>query len=235
MNIKIKVFSSAQLASKYVASCMQKFIAHKPNAVLGLATGSTPELLYAELVKLHNDNELDFCLVRTFNLDEYDDIAPENHQSYHYFMHQHLFSKINIGRSNIFFPNKFDNYDFLIHQTGGIDLQILGIGTNGHIGFNEPGSLVDSVTRIVKLSKNTIKDNARFFTSICDVPTQAISMGLATIMKSKKIYLLAFGKNKKAIVKKLLETKLFSADLPASILHKHADVELVVDQAAWSK
>ncbi|MDQ0514241.1 glucosamine-6-phosphate deaminase [Mycoplasmoides fastidiosum] len=232
MHFKTKIYSNPKDASFYVAEQILKQINQKPDTVLGLATGSTPEQTYAELVKFYQAKKISFSQVTTFNLDEYYQLDPNNEQSYHTFMNHHLFSKIDIRNGNTHFPNEKQNYDHLIKKTGGIDLQILGIGTNGHIGFNEPGTNPDSWTRIVNLTPNTIKDNSRYFDSIDLVPKKAISMGLASIMKAKKIILIAFGSHKKAIMQKLLQQTTFDPELPASILTSHPDVEIVMDEAA---
>ena len=176
----------------------------KPNAVLGLATGSTPLGLYKELVRMHKDEGLDFSQVTTFNLDEYVGL-PQNHpQSYHYFMHENLFKHINIPKQNIYIPSgTTDNYaafcqwyEQRIRECGGIDLQILGIGSDGHIAFNEPTSSLGSRTRIKTLARQTIEDNARFFDTLDQVPIYAITMGVGTILEARKIILLANGKKK---------------------------------------
>jgi len=199
--------------------------------------------LYQYLIKLNNDKIIDFKKVKTFNLDEYYGLDSKDPQSYHYFMDKNLFSQINIDKKNVVIPNGMvsvakiktycDNYENLICKSGGIDLQILGIGQNGHIGFNEPGSSLHSKTRLVKLTPETIKANSRFFKNKSEVPTQAISMGLATIFCAKKIILLASGQDKARAIKKLFATNP-NPLLPASILIDHADTTVIVDKLAAS-
>ncbi len=211
----------------------------KPNSVLGLATGSTPLLMYQKLVQVHEQIGLDFSEAISFNLDEYLGLEPENPQSYHYFMHENFFDKINIKPENIFIPNgKPDNldkeckhYDKLIESKGGIDLQILGVGQNAHIGFNEPDIKFEATTHKVKLDEETIEANARFFSDRKDVPRYAISMGIKTIMLAKKVILLANGKNKAEAIYKAIYGGV-RPDAPASILQLHQDVLIIVDKEA---
>ena len=211
----------------------------KPNSVLGLATGSTPLLMYQKLVQVHEQIGLDFSEAISFNLDEYLGLEPENPQSYHYFMHENFFDKINIKPENIFIPNgKPDNldeeckhYDKLIESKGGIDLQILGVGQNAHIGFNEPDIKFEATTHQVKLDEETIEANARFFSDREDVPRYAISMGIKTIMLAKKVMLLANGKNKAEAIYKAIYGGV-RPDAPASILQLHQDVLIIVDKEA---
>lgn len=213
----------------------------KPDSVLGLATGSTPEGLYANLVKVHENLGLDFSEVTAINLDEYYGISKENPQSYHYFMHQHLFSKVNIKPENTHIPNGMTEdlekecraYDALIEGKGNIDLQILGIGQNAHIGFNEPDIKFEATTHLVRLDDETIEANSRFFDSREEVPEYAISMGIKNIMLAKKIVLLASGKSKaEAIYKTILGS--VRPDAPASILQLHRDVVIILDKEAAS-
>lgn len=211
----------------------------KPNSVLGLATGSTPLLMYQKLVQVHEQIGLDFSEAISFNLDEYLGLEPESPQSYHYFMHENFFDKINIKPENIFIPNgKPDNldkecehYDKLIESKGGIDLQILGVGQNAHIGFNEPDIKFEATTHKVKLDEETIEANARFFSDRKDVPRYAISMGIKTIMLAKKVILLANGKNKAEAIYKAIYGGV-RPDAPASILQLHQDVLIIVDKEA---
>ena len=213
----------------------------KPNSVLGLATGSTPEGMYAELVKVHNNVGLDFSDVISFNLDEYIGLNKDNEQSYYYFMHKHLFDHVNIKPENIHIPNgnpenlveECKKYDELIEAKGGIDLQILGIGQNAHIGFNEPDIKFEATTHKVKLDEETIEANSRFFDNKDDVPKYAISMGIKTIMLAKKIILLASGKNKAQAIYKAIYGSV-RPDAPASILQLHRDVVVIVDKEAAS-
>lgn len=232
--MKFKVFENSSIASKDVAKTLIEAIRENKNIRLGLATGSTPIELYNELANDYANNQTDYSNVMTFNLDEYLGL-PENHeQSYKVFMNQHLFSKTNVQLVNTHFPSVDNNYDDLIDKFGGIDIQILGIGTNGHIGFNEPGSEEDSMTRIVDLAQETIEVNAKKFfdgdTTL--VPKQAVSMGLKSIIKAKKIILLAFGESKIDAINKLKSATKFDINFPASILVNHPDVTIVVDKLA---
>jgi len=203
--MEIKPISSYSKMSKLAAKIVAKQIEDKPNTVLGLATGSTPLGMYRELVKLHKKGKLDFSKVTTFNLDEYLGLSPEHPQSYHYYMYENFFNHVNIEEKNIHIP-KGDtkdpvqeclNYEKEIEKVGGIDLQILGIGINGHVGFNEPNINLEAKTHVIQLSNDTIKANSRFFKNLGEVPKKAITIGMATIMKSKKIILMAWGAEKK--------------------------------------
>lgn len=206
---------------------------------LGLATGSTPIGLYNCLIQQFNNKKISFKNVTTFNLDEYIGLSVENPNSYNYFMHDKLFNKVDILPENIYLPNgvaenlekECKEYEQTIKNKGGIDLQILGLGTNGHIAFNEPGTPFHSRTRIVNLAQATIDANARFFKSLDDVPNQAISMGIKTIMESKEIIILASGDSKANAIAKLLDG-IVTEDFPASVLHKHKNVTVIADEAA---
>lgn len=212
-----------------------------PQSVLGLATGSTPVGMYNELVKMYNEKRVDFSDIRTFNLDEYYPISADNPQSYHYFMEENLFSKINIKKENTHILDgkcsdtfaECDNFEKLIAQNGGIDLQILGIGQNGHIGFNEPAENLNLLTHLTTLTESTVRANSRFFDDISDVPTKALTMGIGTILKARKIIILANGEGKKEAVKALL-TDSITTDVPASMLKVHSDVTLICDKEALS-
>lgn len=224
--MEIIIKNSYEELSKYAAEFVKQRILKKPDLVLGLASGSTVLGMYKELIKMN----LDFSKVCTFNVDEYV-IDPFHPQSYTYYMWENFFKHINIKKENVFIP--IDNpqeYEERIQEKG-IDLQILGIGRNGHIGFNEPDSSIDSVTRIVSLDKTTIKDNSRFFNSISQVPFKAITMGIKTILQSKECLLLASGKNKKQAVKKALKGPITS-EVPASYLQKHNNLFVVIDKEA---
>ena len=224
--MEIIIKNSYKELSKYAAEFVKQRILKKPDLVLGLASGSTPLGMYKELIRMN----LDFSKVCTFNVDEYV-IDPSHPQSYTYYMWENFFNHINIKKENVFIP--IDNpqgYEDKIQEKG-IDLQILGIGRNGHIGFNKPGSSIDSVTRIVSLDKTTIKDNSRFFNSISQVPFKAITMGIKTILQSKECLLLASGKNKKQAVEKALKGPVTSK-VPASYLQKHNNLFVVVDKQA---
>lgn len=226
-------------ADKKVSQEIINLINDKKNCVLGLATGSTPEGVYSLLVEAYKQGKVSFKNVTTFNLDEYVGLADSHPQSYRYFMNNHLFLHVDINLDKTHVPgNKGDEndlsvYDENIKKHGGIDLQLLGIGSNGHIAFNEPGTPFDSKTHIVTLKESTIKDNSRFFNSIDEVPTSSITMGLDSIMNAKKIILMAFGKNKAEAICKMF-TKDANVDLPASILQKHDNVTIYCDEEAAS-
>lgn len=223
-------------ASELVAAKMRL----KPNCVLGLATGSTPVGMYKKLVEMNKNGELDFSDVRTINLDEYYPMRPENNQSYRYFMNENLFNHINIDKNNTYVPNgmaediekECAEYDNRINEYG-IDIQILGIGQNGHIGFNEPGTSLCAATHITGLTQNTIEANSRFFASADEVPKQAVTMGMASILKADTIVLLASGKAKHAAVKSLLDENI-TTDIPATLLKVHRDVILICDKEAYN-
>lgn len=212
----------------------------KPESVLGLATGSTPVGMYKRLAEMNNAGTIDFESVTTFNLDEYYPISRDNSQSYFTFMNENLFSHINIDLQKTHIPNgetkdpikECEHYEKMIHRCGGIDLQILGIGQNGHIGFNEPDASLNSFTHLTKLTDNTIKANARFFDSLDEVPKQALTMGIATIMSAKKIILLASGASKSRVVAELLNDGI-NTSVPATLLKTHPDVVLICDKDAY--
>ncbi len=226
--------------SKQAAKIVAGQVYLKPNSVLGLATGSTPIGMYQELAKLYSAGELDFGKVTTFNLDEYYPISAENDQSYHYFMQKNLFSKINVKAENIHILDgetkkpeaECAGFDNKIDACGGIDLQILGIGRNGHIGFNEPGDALVTGTHITDLTQSTIEANARFFDSMDDVPKQALTMGIVSIIKSKRIILLANGKEKRDAIRQLLTNEI-TTSVPATMLKVHPDVVLICDREAY--
>ena len=228
--------------SEEAAAIIRDAIHLKPNLVLGLATGSTPIGTYKELIRMHEAGELDFSKVVTFNLDEYVGLPSTHDQSYHYFMHENLFNHININPANVHVPSgvvkDFDRYcqwyEDEIAKVGGIDLQVLGIGSDGHIGFNEPSSSLASRTRIVTLTEDTIKDNARFFESEEDVPRFAITMGVGTIMEAGLCLLLANGEKKADPVEALVEGPITS-QVTASALQMHPNATVIIDEAAASK
>lgn len=209
------------------------------NPVLGLATGSTPEGLYQRIIKKFEQKEVSFKNVTTFNLDEYVGLDKDDSNSYYYFMNEKLFRHVDIAMDRVHVPNgvaqdlekECMEHERAIEQAGGIDVQVLGIGGNGHIGFNEPGTSFSSRTHVVDLDESTIQANARFFNSIDDVPTQAVSMGIETIMNSKEILLLVSGEAKADAMAKLLNGEV-SEDFPASILKQHENVTVIVDEAA---
>ncbi|MBM4048633.1 MAG: glucosamine-6-phosphate deaminase [Planctomycetes bacterium] len=214
----------------------------KKHFVLGLATGSTPIPLYQELIRANKAGELDFATVITFNLDEYVGLPATHDQSYRYFMNQELFDHINIDKKNTHVPNgmakdidgECDEYEATIDDVGGIDYQVLGIGSNGHIGFNEPGSSLGSLTRIKTLTLKTRQDNARFFKSLDEVPKYAITMGIGSVMKAQKVVLMANGANKADAVKAALEGPVM-AMCPASALQLHRFATYIVTEDAASK
>ena len=228
--------------SRASAKAVAELLNQKPNAVLGLATGSTPLGLYKELARMHKNDGLDFSQVTTFNLDEYVGLKKDHPQSYHYFMHENLFKHINILTQNVYLPSgTTDNYaafcqwyERRIKECGGIDLQLLGIGSDGHIGFNEPSSSLGSRTRIKTLAQSTIEDNARFFEKIEDVPIYAITMGVGTIFEARKIVFLANGANKADAVANAIEGPITSM-ITASALQLHPDVTAYLDRAATGK
>ncbi len=228
--------------SRAAAREVSKAINTKPNAVLGLATGSTPVGTYKELVRMHQEEGLDFSQVTSFNLDEYVGL-PDNHpQSYHYFMRENLFRHINIPPQNIHIPSGTTRnhlafcqwYERRIKECGGIDVQILGIGSDGHIAFNEPGSSLGSRTRIKTLAKQTIDDNARFFEKSEDVPIYAITMGVGTILEARKLMLLASGKSKAEAIAAAIEGPVTSM-ITASALQLHPDSMIFLDDPAAGK
>ncbi|WP_352420280.1 glucosamine-6-phosphate deaminase [Proteiniborus sp.] len=213
-----------------------------PESVLGLATGSTPIGTYKELIKLYKDGVIDFSKIKSFNLDEYFELPKDNPQSYDYFMKANLFNHVNIGEEDINIPNgmcenierECNDYEKKIIEAGGIDLQLLGIGRNSHIGFNEPGEHFETNTHLVQLDEDTIEANSRFFDSVDDVPTKAISMGIGSIMKAKKILLLASGAGKADAIYDTVNGPI-TPKVPASILQLHPDVVIIVDKEAASR
>ncbi|NLY81255.1 MAG: glucosamine-6-phosphate deaminase [Clostridiales bacterium] len=231
---------SYEEVSKEAAKIITKVIQENPKAILGLATGSTPLGLYNELIKEFNEGILDFSEVRTFNLDEYIGLTPEHEQSYRFFMENNLFKHINLKIENCQVPSgvevdydKYcDEYEKMIDAAGGMDLLILGVGENGHIAFNEPNTRLGSATHIIDLTEDTIKVNSRFFRSEVEVPRQAITMGMGTIMKAKKIVLLLTGKNKSHVLNRLLNEKFITAEFPVSFLMMHRDVTVIFDEEA---
>ena len=235
--MEIKIMNSKQIDEE-VANIFIQTIQNNPHCVLGLATGSSPLGVYHRLVQACNNHQVSFKDVTTFNLDEYVGLSEDHPQSYRYFMNHNLFNHIDIDKKNTHVPSGLNmeevtNYDTKIQKAGGIDLQILGIGSNGHIAFNEPGTPLDSFTHIVELKESTRKDNARFFNSMEEVPTHAVSMGLASILKAKKIDLIATGQNKAKAIQALVENDV-NVSLPASVLKNHPDATIYVDEAAAS-
>ncbi len=239
--MRVLVYDDAQTMSRAAATIIANEILSKENPVLGLATGSSPIETYKCLVEMYKDSVISFKNVRSFNLDEYVGLPIEHEESYHSFMKRNLFDHVDIEADAFHVPsgNTSDptveghKYDQMIIESGGIDLQLLGLGQNGHIGFNEPDTSFSRGTHLVNLSENTIEANSRFFSSIDEVPKQAISMGILSIMNAKKILLIATGKNKSEAVKKMLEGEI-DPSCPASILQTHKDVVVLLDREAAS-
>lgn len=237
--MKIIITENYDEMSIKAARMVSSQITLKNNSVLGLATGSTPEGMYRELINMYNNKEISFNDIITFNLDEYYNLEKDNTESYDYFMRKNLFNHIDINKKNIHIPNGMTedidyeciNYDNMIKSKGGIDMQILGIGGNGHIGFNEPNINFEATTHLVNLTEDTIEANSRFFDSIEEVPTKAISMGVKTIMNSRKIILLANGKGKAEAIYNAVKGKITPTH-PASVLQLHNDVTLILDKEA---
>lgn len=237
--MRIIVCENYEEVSKKAAQMILSQVTLKPNSVLGLATGSTPIGMYENLVKLNKNGDIDFSEVRTFNLDEYYKLPKESDQSYHYFMYKNLFDHININPENIHIPNgmtadvdaECERYDKLIKEAGGVDIQVLGIGNNAHIGFNEPRINFEKGTHLVELEESTIEANSRFFDNIEDVPKKAITMGVGSIFKSKKIMLIATGENKAEAIYNTVYGKVVP-EVPASILQFHSDIVLILDKKA---
>jgi glucosamine-6-phosphate deaminase len=237
--IKVIICQDKQEVTRIAADIFAKAISAKPNIVLGLATGGTPIEMYKELIRKHKEEGLDFSRVKSFNLDEYVGLSGYHSQSYRYFMDENLFNHININKQNTRLPDGKANdfqiscqeYENDIQRAAGIDLQVLGIGSNGHIAFNEPSSPRDSRTRVVSLTESTIKDNARFFENESEVPKKAVTMGLATILEAREIVLLATGGNKAEAVSKAIKGTV-SSDVPASFLQNHPDCIFILDAEA---
>ena len=239
--VKVLIVKNYEELSLETALRIAEAVRSKPDIVLGLATGGTPLGCYRELIRMHREEGLSFSKVTTFNLDEYVGLPPSHPQSYHYYMFHNFFDHVDVRRENVHIPDgmaedldeECRRYEEAIKEAGGIDLQLLGIGRNGHIGFNEPGSPFDSRTRVVKLSEQTRKDNARFFNSIDEVPTHAITMGIGTIMEARRIILIASGEAKaEAIAKAVKGPK--TVDVPASALQDHPDCLFIIDKEAAS-
>ena len=239
--MRIYVTEDYNAMSHRVASILAAQVMLKPDCVLGLATGSTPVGAYKQLVEWYKKGDLDFAQVRSINLDEYVGLAPTHDQSYRYFMQSNLFDHVNIVPDNTNVPNglaenaaeECRRYNEVIHTLGPIDLQLLGMGHNGHIGFNEPADAFELETHVVDLTDTTIQANARFFASADELPSQAMTMVIQTIMQAKKVLVAVSGKDKAEIVKKAF-TGPVTPNVPASILQMHPDVILVGDKAALS-
>ncbi|MCF0146914.1 MAG: glucosamine-6-phosphate deaminase [Clostridium sp.] len=237
--MKVIVTKNYDELSKVAAKEMAKVVKNNPKAILGLATGGSPMGMYKELIRMNKDGEIDFSKVTTVNLDEYVGLSGDHPQSYRYFMNENLFNHINIDKNNTYVPNglaenieeECKNYDEKIANLGGTDLQLLGIGNNGHIAFNEPDEDLVAGTHLTGLTQDTIEANARFFDSIDEVPKTALTMGLGGIMKSKKIIVIASGESKAEAVKAMVKGKI-STNMPASMLQMHRDVVIIVDEEA---
>ena len=240
--MKILKTKNYQDMSRKAANIISAQIILNSESVLGLATGSSPIGVYEQLIDWNHKGDVDFSSIKTVNLDEYQGLNKTDKQSYYYFMHQNLFDHVNIPVENTHLPNGMEpdsekecrRYTELIQSLGGVDLQLLGIGHNGHIGFNEPGESFDKQVHCVNLTESTIEANKRFFASAEDVPKQAYTMGIKTIMQAKKILIVASGEDKAEIVQKAFFGPI-TPQVPASVLQLHNDVTLVADEAALSK
>ena len=225
------------IAGRIMVEQVQK----KPDSILGLATGSTPIGMYKEMIKAFEKGEVSYRDVRTFNLDEYYKIEKTNDQSYYYFMNENLFSHIDIEKDNIDIPDgqaedfraECERYEKVMEDSAGIDIQVLGVGVNGHIGFNEPEENLYEKTHLTKLAQSTIEANSRFFDSIDQVPTSALTMGMGSIMKAKRILVLISGKSKHNVVNKLLGDRI-TTQTPVTLLKGHRDVTVIVDDDAYN-
>ena len=240
--MNVQVVENYNEMSAEGAMVVARQIRDKPSAVIGFATGSTPIGLYQSLIQMHRNEGLDFSHITTFNLDEYVGLKAEDRQSYHSFMYEHLFSHVNVKPAQVYIPNGMAEdleahciwYESEIARFGGLDMQILGIGTNGHLGFNEPGSSLGSRTRVVSLAQTTVRDNARFFGHIDEVPEKAITMGLDTIMDARSLLLLGSGAGKAEAIRASLEGPLTVME-PASVLQLHPQIRFIIDREAASR
>lgn len=239
--MKIIEAKDYQDLSRKAANIISAQVIIKPASVLGLATGSSPIGTYKQLIEWYNKGDIDFSQVRTVNLDEYKGLEPTNPQSYYFFMYENFFKHINIDLKNVHIPNgmerdivkECERYDRLIFALGGIDLQLLGLGNNGHIGFNEPNENFNRTTHCVELTESTIDANARFFETREEIPRYAYTMGIGNIMSANKIVLIVSGKGKAEILKEVVEGPILP-NVPASILQLHKDVTVIADQEALS-
>src|SRR4051794_14690395 len=240
--MEIIIQEDAHAVASVAAALFQRQLAHKPASVLGLATGSTPLELYRQLIALSQAGQIEFVHATTFNLDEYVGLTPDHPQSYAWFMRTELFDHIGIPRNQTHIPNGLakdvsrhcDAYEAAMRGAGGVDLQLLGLGSNGHIGFNEPSSSLASRTRIKTLTPKTIEDNARFFGNPAEVPRHVITMGIGTIMEARHCLVLAMGARKAAAVAAMAEGPI-TASCPASVLQMHPKCTLVIDESAASE
>lgn len=240
--MKVIVVKNYEEMSLEAAKFMANIVNEKPEAILGLATGGTPVGMYQDLIKMNKEGNVDFSKVTTVNLDEYIGLSGDHKKSYRFFMNDTLFNHININKVNTFVPNglaenveeECKKYDSKIVELGGIDLQLLGLGGNGHIAFNEPDSSLVVGTHLTGLTQDTIDANARFFKSANEVPKTALTMGLGGIMQAKKILLIASGEGKADAVQAMMNGKI-TTDCPASMLQMHRDVTVIIDEAAAAK
>ena len=239
--LKLVVCKNYDEMSSYAAGQLKDSAAKKPNLILGLATGSTPLGLYKNLINMYRNKEMDFSEVRTFNLDEYFPIDREDPQSYYYFMNQNLFSHINIRKENVHIPDgsaadaekEVEKYEKMIEEAGGIDVQILGSGVNGHIGFNEPDERLSLKTYKVELTEDTIEANSRFFEDASQVPRHALTMGVGTIFKARKIFILINGEKKVRILDEMFGGSI-TTNVPATLLALHPDITVITDEATMA-
>lgn len=239
--MNVLIYESEEQIGIAAGNYMCGQVLQKPNSILGLATGSTPLKPYSQMIELYKKGVVDFSKVTTFNLDEYVNLDVNDKNSYHNFMHENLFDHINIPEENINFldgnaedpEEECRRYEEKIKAAGGIDIQLLGIGSNGHIAFNEPADCFQRWSHVVTLKESTVKDNSRFFKSIDEVPTQAVTMGIGSIMQAKKILIIAIGENKAKAIKQLIGGNV-TPMCPASVLQFHTDVTLMLDKAAAS-
>lgn len=239
--MNVLIYESEEQIGIAAGNYMCGQVLQKPNSVLGLATGSTPLKPYSQMIELYKKGVVDFSKVTTFNLDEYVNLDVNDKNSYHSFMYENLFDHINIPEENINFldgnaedpEEECRRYEEKIKAAGGIDIQLLGIGSNGHIAFNEPADCFQRWSHVVTLKESTVKDNSRFFKSIDEVPTQAVTMGIGSIMQAKKILIIAIGENKAKAIKQLIGGNV-TPMCPASVLQFHTDVTLMLDKAAAS-
>ncbi len=237
--MRVVILKNADEVSCRAAEVFAALLKRRPGAVLGLATGSTPLATYGRLIELYRSGQISFAHATSFNLDEYVGLAPEHPQSYHYFMHENLFRQVDIQPERCHVPSGLADdyfeygrqYEQAIQAAGGIELQLLGIGSDGHIAFNEPGSSLASRTRLKALTEETRKDNARFFASIDEVPKLAVTMGVGTILEARRIVLLATGSGKADAVQKFIEGPV-SSQITASALQLHPSVTVFLDEAA---
>lgn len=233
------IFPNPQAIAENLSTLLAQKIRSNPATIWGLATGSTMEPIYARLVQKIQQDNIDMSQIKTFNLDEYIGLPPEHPQSYYQFMHQHLFQAASIRPEQVTLPSgmctdveeECVSYSEKIRAAGGLDIQLLGIGTNGHIGFNEPGTSFDSLTHVIQLSENTRLDNGRFFENQDEVPTHAITMGIQDITNAKEIVLVATGSHKAEIIAQLYASDI-DEQLPASVLKQHPRINIFIDDAA---